>query len=134
MWRLFFAMIYDKVVNFNRKWEYIFPRIIFFVEYDENRLQKENTYSQDLNCINLWYFIYVNHNLMFYNNKMYQEDENRKENTKARATWDHSLDFLMSCIAMSVGLGNIWRYSNIKLLIIIFHILHSQIQKHIQIK
>ena len=27
-----------------------------------------------------------------------------------RAQWGHSLEFLMSCIAMSVGLGNIWRF------------------------
>lgn len=29
---------------------------------------------------------------------------------KDRAQWGNSLEFLMSCIAMSVGLGNIWRF------------------------
>lgn len=27
-----------------------------------------------------------------------------------RAQWGNGLEFLMSCIAMSVGLGNIWRF------------------------
>lgn len=27
-----------------------------------------------------------------------------------RATWDNQLEFIMSCIATSVGLGNIWRF------------------------
>ncbi|XP_018580332.1 sodium-dependent nutrient amino acid transporter 1-like [Anoplophora glabripennis] len=27
-----------------------------------------------------------------------------------RATWGNSIEFLMSCIAMNVGLGNIWRF------------------------
>lgn len=27
-----------------------------------------------------------------------------------RAKWGGSLEFLMSCIAMNVGLGNIWRF------------------------
>lgn len=30
--------------------------------------------------------------------------------TPARAKWGGKLEFLMSCIAMSVGLGNIWRF------------------------
>ena len=33
-----------------------------------------------------------------------------KNNTKERQQWGNSLEFLMSCIAMSVGLGNIWRF------------------------
>ncbi|KAJ8957366.1 hypothetical protein NQ318_004845 [Aromia moschata] len=33
-----------------------------------------------------------------------EDDEND------RATWGNSIEFLMSCIAMSVGLGNIWRF------------------------
>lgn len=27
-----------------------------------------------------------------------------------RATWGKGVEFLMSCIAMSVGLGNVWRF------------------------
>ncbi|XP_012171770.2 sodium-dependent nutrient amino acid transporter 1-like [Bombus terrestris] len=30
--------------------------------------------------------------------------------TEARSTWDNQLEFLMSCIAMSIGFGNIWRF------------------------
>lgn len=29
---------------------------------------------------------------------------------KARPVWGNSIQFLMSCISMSVGLGNIWRF------------------------
>ncbi|XP_014489453.1 PREDICTED: sodium-dependent nutrient amino acid transporter 1-like [Dinoponera quadriceps] len=32
------------------------------------------------------------------------------ENEKERATWGNNTEFLMSCIAMSVGLGNVWRF------------------------
>lgn len=32
------------------------------------------------------------------------------ENEKKRATWGNGTEFLMSCIAMSVGLGNVWRF------------------------
>ncbi|KAF2901807.1 hypothetical protein ILUMI_04380 [Ignelater luminosus] len=32
------------------------------------------------------------------------------EKEENRAQWGHSMEFLMSCIAMSVGLGNIWRF------------------------
>lgn len=27
-----------------------------------------------------------------------------------RENWGNSIEFLMSCIAMSVGLGNVWRF------------------------
>ncbi|XP_019872065.1 sodium-dependent nutrient amino acid transporter 1-like [Aethina tumida] len=33
-----------------------------------------------------------------------------QEITPQRAQWGNGLEFLMSCIAMSVGLGNIWRF------------------------
>ncbi|CAG5100919.1 Similar to NAAT1: Sodium-dependent nutrient amino acid transporter 1 (Drosophila pseudoobscura pseudoobscura) [Cotesia congregata] len=29
---------------------------------------------------------------------------------KERPTWNNGIEFLMSCIAMSIGLGNIWRF------------------------
>jgi solute carrier family 6 amino acid transporter-like protein 5/7/9/14 len=32
------------------------------------------------------------------------------EDQKERATWGNGWEFLMSCIAMSIGLGNIWRF------------------------
>lgn len=30
--------------------------------------------------------------------------------TVARSTWDNQIEFLMSCIAISIGFGNIWRF------------------------
>ncbi|KAJ8986155.1 hypothetical protein NQ317_005628 [Molorchus minor] len=38
-----------------------------------------------------------------------EEGEEDGEPTE-RATWGNGIEFLMSCIAMSVGLGNIWRF------------------------
>ena len=29
---------------------------------------------------------------------------------KDRGNWSHPLDFLFSCISVSVGLGNVWRF------------------------
>lgn len=31
-------------------------------------------------------------------------------NDKERGGWGNDIEFLMSCIAMSVGLGNVWRF------------------------
>lgn len=38
------------------------------------------------------------------------EEPPKDKTTKERATWGNGLEFLMSCIAMSVGLGNVWRF------------------------
>lgn len=35
---------------------------------------------------------------------------NQNKNQRKRPTWDNPTEFLMSCIQMSVGLGNIWRF------------------------
>lgn len=35
--------------------------------------------------------------------------------TKPRDSWGNGLEFLMSCIALSVGLGNVWRFPFIAL-------------------
>lgn len=32
------------------------------------------------------------------------------DDNKERQTWDNPMEFLMSCISMSVGLGNVWRF------------------------
>ncbi|XP_018371466.1 PREDICTED: sodium-dependent nutrient amino acid transporter 1-like isoform X2 [Trachymyrmex cornetzi] len=37
-------------------------------------------------------------------------DEQVINSSKERATWNNSVEFLMSCIAVSVGFGNIWRF------------------------
>lgn len=35
---------------------------------------------------------------------------NKNDNEPERENWGKSIEFLMSCIAMSVGLGNVWRF------------------------
>lgn len=43
------------------------------------------------------------------------EKEDQKKDPKARDSWGKGIEFLLSCIAMSVGLGNIWRFPFIAL-------------------
>lgn len=43
--------------------------------------------------------------------KPMQEDvESAKKPIKERDSWGKGIEFLLSCIAMSVGLGNVWRF------------------------
>lgn len=37
-------------------------------------------------------------------------EENNDKRKKERDSWGNDIEFLMSCIAMSVGLGNVWRF------------------------
>ena len=39
-----------------------------------------------------------------------KEIESQKKPPKERDSWGKGIEFLLSCIAMSVGLGNIWRF------------------------
>jgi solute carrier family 6 GABA transporter-like protein 1 len=39
-------------------------------------------------------------------NNEYDKSKNREQ----RGTWKHPLDFLFSCISVTVGLGNVWRF------------------------
>ncbi|CAL7951010.1 unnamed protein product [Xylocopa violacea] len=38
------------------------------------------------------------------------ECSDASKETNTRSTWNNGLEFLMSCIAMSIGFGNIWRF------------------------
>ena len=44
----------------------------------------------------------------FFFQSIFQVDPEKSE--PQRAVWDNQLEFLMSCIATSVGLGNVWRF------------------------
>lgn len=41
---------------------------------------------------------------------IFQGNDHDTTEEKARPVWGRSIEFLMSCISMSVGLGNIWRF------------------------
>jgi solute carrier family 6 amino acid transporter-like protein 5/7/9/14 len=43
-------------------------------------------------------------------NQDVKEVESGKKAPKERDSWGKGIEFLLSCIAMSVGLGNIWRF------------------------
>ena len=34
----------------------------------------------------------------------------QKKGKPARGTWNHSMEFILSCVGFAVGLGNVWRF------------------------
>lgn len=44
-----------------------------------------------------------------------QNEQEPKKPHKERDSWGKGIEFLLSCIAMSVGLGNVWRFPFIAL-------------------
>lgn len=47
--------------------------------------------------------------------KIIQSDDAENGEASKRDSWGNGLEFLMSCIALSVGLGNVWRFPFIAL-------------------
>lgn len=47
--------------------------------------------------------------------ELQQAEQQQKTSQKERDSWGKGIEFLLSCIAMSVGLGNIWRFPFIAL-------------------
>ena len=43
-------------------------------------------------------------------NGMDQNEDNERDQVPPREQWKHKLDFLIACVAFSVGLGNVWRF------------------------
>jgi Sodium:neurotransmitter symporter family len=39
-----------------------------------------------------------------------ENEETQQDKPYKRVTWSRGVEFLFSCIAMSVGLGNLWRF------------------------
>lgn len=52
-------------------------------------------------------YIYIH---FFFQDTVKTQLEIDNENIPERAQWGNSIEFLMSCISLSVGLGNIWRF------------------------
>jgi solute carrier family 6 (neurotransmitter transporter, glycine) member 5/9 len=48
-------------------------------------------------------------------NEELESNENLKDIVQGRGNWGRGIEFLLSCIAMSVGLGNVWRFPFIAL-------------------
>jgi len=39
-----------------------------------------------------------------------QNDQVKKKKFREREQWDNKLEFIFSCMAFSIGLGNVWRF------------------------
>lgn len=68
-----------------------------------SRIVIDNTMNQN-SCHIMWFFFNKGEKTV------QSEDTESRDDTPKRDQWGKGLEFLMSCIAMSVGLGNIWRF------------------------